>query len=85
MNQRYSKNPPPKFHVGDLVRLRRFADDTIYEIADDHGNIGRGGRRFYLLKTREKEFDTVACPEDWLEPVPGNEVDGKKAAPMPRT
>jgi len=69
MSRRNSKNPPPQFHVGDLVRSRNFPDGGVFEIVEDHGNIGYGGRRFYTLKTMEKEPDTFAFPEEELEAV----------------
>jgi hypothetical protein len=69
MSRKYSKHPPPKFRVGDLVRSRQVPDGPVYEIVEDHGNIGVGGRRILFLRTTTDDPDTFALPEESLELV----------------
>ena len=79
MSKQAFKYPPAKYRVGDRVRLTGFAwQGGIFEIVEDRGNIGVGGRRTYSIKKTWADTDdqTVSFPEDDLEAAPENNPAG---------
>jgi hypothetical protein len=79
--------PPGKFRVGQLVRLKHGFQGVIAEVVEDRGPIGVGGRRLYGLKLRLDPWNefTTERPEESLEAVvddPNSTAlpDGKKAS-----
>jgi hypothetical protein len=82
MSRRYSKHPPPRFRVGDRVRAKHGWEGGVFEITEDRGNIGVGGRRFYAIRatwadTDDQPFD---FPEDSLEALPEAGAENSPAA-----
>jgi hypothetical protein len=82
MSKRPSKYPPPKFRVGDRVRTKHGWGGGVFEITEDRGNIGVGGRRFYAIRATWPDSDDQPFdfPEDSLEAV--SETDDN-ADPVP--
>lgn len=68
-----SKFPPPKFHVGDKVRLLiRFDGKVTGEVVEDRGPFGIGGQRIYGVRCRIDPWNeiTTEVAEENLEAVP---------------
>ncbi len=70
MSKRLSKYPPARFRVGDRVRAKHGWEGGIFEITEDRGNIGIGGRRFYAIKAMWADDLPFDFPEDSLDPLP---------------
>ena len=67
------KFPPPRFRVGDRVRVTGYAwQGGIFEIVEDRGNVGVGGRRFYAIKATWADglTEPFSFPEAELELAP---------------
>jgi hypothetical protein len=67
------RSVPPKFHVGDKVRLLIQYDGMITgEVVEDRGPLGIGGQRIYGVRCRLDQWNeiTTEVDEENLEAVP---------------
>jgi hypothetical protein len=79
MTQRRSKYPPPKFRVGERVTGRFGWESKVFEIIEDRGNIGAGGRRWYTIKDLDSIDEPFDFPEESLQPLPPGSAGGTSA------
>lgn len=65
------KPMPPRFHVGDQVRLLYTWRGVIGEVVEDRGNFGAQGERVYTVRVKLDQWNetTSEFPEDSLEAV----------------
>lgn len=66
------KRLPPRFRVGDRVRMLHGVHGVIAEVVEDRGNLGVGGERIYGVRIKPDQWNeiTTEFPEDSLEPAP---------------
>ena len=63
---------PPRFRVGDRVRILYFFNGFIGEVVEDRGNLGVGGERIYGVHLKVDQWNdiTTEFPESSLEAAP---------------
>jgi hypothetical protein len=63
---------PPRFHVGDRVRILYGFRGVIGEVVEDRGNLGVGGRRIYAVRMTMDPWNEMTSEfrEDSLEAAP---------------
>ena len=67
------KSIPPRFQVGDRVRILYGFRGVIGEIVEDRGNLGVGGRRIYAVRM---------TMDPWIEMTSEFREDFPGAAPL---
>ncbi len=70
MSRQRPKSPPPKFRVGDRVRMKTFYGEKVFIIVEDRGIILPGQRRVFAIKDEEGIDDFFDFPEEGLEAIP---------------
>ena len=79
MSRQRRKDPPPKFRVGDRVRMTHFIGEKVFVIVEDRGVILPGGRRVYAVKDEEGLDPFFDFPEEGLEAISEKAVTAKHA------
>ncbi|MBI1916364.1 MAG: hypothetical protein HYS12_16775 [Planctomycetes bacterium] len=66
------KPVPPRFRVGDRVRILHGWVGLLGEVVEDRGNLGVGGERIYGVHMKVDQWNemTTEFPESSLEAVP---------------
>lgn len=66
------KRLPPRFHVGDRVRMLYAFHGVIGEVVEDRGNLGVAGERIYGVRIKPDQWNeiTTEFPEQSLELAP---------------
>jgi hypothetical protein len=72
MNRRRPKGPPPKFRVGQRVRMKYSYGERLFDILEDRGIILQGGRRVYSIQDIEGRDPFFDFPEEGLEALADN-------------
>jgi hypothetical protein len=67
-----AKSMPPRFHIGDRVRILYGFRGVIGEVVEDRGNLGVGGRRIYAVRMSMDQWNEMTSEfrEDSLEAAP---------------
>jgi hypothetical protein len=65
------KPVPPRFHIGDRVRILYGFHGVVGEVVEDRGNLGAEGERIYAVRMKMDAWNemTSEFPEDSLEAV----------------
>src|SRR5260221_461833 len=66
------KAVPPRFHVGDRVRILHGFRGVLAEVVEDRGNLGVGGKRIYAIRMNMDGCNEMITEisEQSLEAVP---------------
>jgi hypothetical protein len=67
-----AKPVPPRFRVGDRVRILHGWTGLIGEVVEDRGNLGVGGARIYGVHVKMDQWNdmTTEFPDSSLEAAP---------------
>jgi hypothetical protein len=70
---------PPRFQVGDRVRILHGFRGVLGEVVEDRGNLGVGGERMYGVRMRMDPWNemTSEFPEQSLEAVSAGKRAGQ--------
>jgi hypothetical protein len=77
-----TKEPVPRFRVGDWVSFLFGADHPVAQIVEDRGPIGYKGRRLYTIRWRVSPdlTQTFDFPEENLEPASASDHENAMKA-----
>ncbi|MBA4064929.1 MAG: hypothetical protein C0501_14685 [Isosphaera sp.] len=66
-----AEGPPPKYRVGDKIKIHWGTTLVIGEVTEDRGPLGVGGRRLYGVRftLTDDEPSYIELPEVEMEPA----------------